>query len=117
MATTHVFKTSYYSKSNEAPNRVATFWVTRRRENGATIWSGGVTFGTHADGCTTVTAYDGKSWHATLNIAPRATKRRDNETCTSLYATALTHITTPDVLKDMGVYDAVLADANNRVWE
>lgn len=117
MATTNVFKRSYYSnKSDETPNRVVTFWVSRRRENGATIWSGGVTFGTHDDICTTVTAYDSKSWHATLNIATRATKRRDNETCKSLYATALTHTHTPDVLKEMGVYDAVLADSRNEVW-
>lgn len=111
---TRIFETTYNS---DVSNHVATFWVNRRRENGATIWSGGVTFGTVSNGCTTATAYDGKSWTTALAMATRATKRRDNAACAALYETALTHVTTPDVLKDMGVYDAVLADANNRVWE
>lgn len=117
MATTHVFERSYYANNgSETPNRVVTFWANRTRENGATVWRGGVTFATHDGVCITTTAYDGVSWTAALNIAPRATKRRDNDACVSLYATALNNITTYDVLKDMGVYDAVLEDANNEVW-
>lgn len=112
---TKIYECTYYA--NDASNRVVTLWVNRRRENGATIWNGGVTYGTLSNGCATTTAYDGKSWTTTLNLATRATKRRDNAACETLYGLVLTHITTPDVLKEMGVYNAVCADADNRVWE
>lgn len=112
---TRIYERTYYS--DETPSRVATFWINRRRENGATVWNGGVTFGTHADGYTTTTAFDGKSWTTALSLATRATKRRDNAACATLYDLALTHITTPDVLKDMGVYEYVCFDSDNRTWE
>lgn len=111
---TRIFETTY--RSNKTSTSVVTLWVNRRRENGATIWSGGVTFGTVSNGWTTTTAYDGKSWTTTLSMATRATKRRDNAACAALYETALTHVTTPDVLKDMGVYETVCADADSEVW-
>lgn len=118
MATKHVFERSYYNNNSDEPNnRVVTLWVNRRREDGFTVWTGGVTFGAIAEGWTTRTAYDGVSWTTEVAFSARATRRRDNAACATLYNLVLTHISTPDVLKDMGVYDAVCADADGRVWE
>lgn len=119
---TRVFERRYYGTTNDNGHNVAEFWVSRERENGETVYTGGVSFGSRVDGghgyrVVRTKCFDGISFVTDLEYAPRASKKRDNSACKNLYTFAGTQDNVVAALEGMGVYGDVYDDSARKVWE
>lgn len=115
--TSKVFERRYYgTQMNNNGHDMATLWLERSRDNGNTVWSGGVTFAERTDYGYRTTVFDNVSWRTHLDTAPRACKRRDFAACKMLYTLAATDPDTRNALNGMCVYANVCADLESEVW-
>lgn len=115
---TMVYRKAYRGNVICNGHNAAIFWVSRERENGRTVWRGGVTFGLCTDNVMSYRCFDSTSWKTTLQGAARASKTRDNAAVDMLHSIIFDNEQTVDELAQMNVYKDVYNDVmrNNGAW-